>query len=178
MKSGLGLLSLLLFTPLCFAAQPDRIPGNIDSNQLMVVPGNVPAQAQPHIRGASRDDIELPSITMLLQPSPAQQAALDRLLAQQQDRASANYHKWLTPEQYADRFGVSPRDMAKIAAWLRVQGFSIVQTARGRRLDFVQRYGRVVETTFRTQIHNYNVDGEMHFANADSLIGSQRSQEW
>ena len=38
---------------------------------------------------------------------PAQQAALDRLLADQQTPSSPNYHKWLTPEQYADRFGLS-----------------------------------------------------------------------
>ncbi len=170
MKSGLGLLSLLLFTPLCFAAQADRIPGNIDGNQVMVVPGNVPAQAQPQFdEGPVATTFELPSITMLLQPSPEQQAALEHLLAQQQEHSSPNYHKWLTPEQYADRYAVSPRDMAKIAAWLRAQGFSIVQTARGR--DWIAFSGTagLVETTFRTQIHNYNVDGEMHFANATPL---------
>jgi len=40
----------------------------------------------------------------------AQQAALEQLLKEQQDPASPNYHNWLTPETYADRFGASAAD--------------------------------------------------------------------
>jgi len=43
--------------------------------------------------------------------TPAQQSSLDTLLRQQLDPASANYHRWLTPEQYADRFGLSVTEL-------------------------------------------------------------------
>ena len=83
----------------------------------------------------------MPAITMYLRPSTAQQSALQQTLANQQNPASPNYHKWLTPEQYADRFGVSPSDINKIVAWLESQGFTWTNVARGRNLDHVQRHG-------------------------------------
>lgn len=170
MRLRWGLSALLLFSTLCFAEQPDRIAGAIGSSEAVVLAGNVPAQAQPQYdQGAVESSFELPCITMLLQPSTSQQAALQRLLAQQQDRSSPNYHKWLTPEQYADRFGVSPNDVEKIATWLRAQGFGIVQSAHGRDWIAFRGTAALVETTFRTQIHYYNVAGELHFANATPL---------
>src|SRR5947209_423992 len=42
--------------------------------------------------------------TLTFRLSSAQQSELNRLLHAQQDPSSANYHKWLTPEQYASRF--------------------------------------------------------------------------
>lgn len=53
-------------------------------------------------------------------------AGLDTLLKQQQDPASANYHKWLTPAQFHVQFGPTDADMAQAAAALTAQGFTIV----------------------------------------------------
>ena len=52
----------------------------------------------------------MPYITLTLAPSASQQADLDKLLVAQQTAGSANYHQWLTPEEYAQRFGVSDAD--------------------------------------------------------------------
>ncbi|MGA3075554.1 MAG: protease pro-enzyme activation domain-containing protein, partial [Bryobacteraceae bacterium] len=60
--------------------------------------------------------LDLPYVTLVLKPSSSQQADLDQLLAQQQDPSSPNYHRWLTPEQYAERFGVSQSDIDKIVS--------------------------------------------------------------
>src|ERR1039457_4280892 len=62
--------------------------------------------------------VALPAITLVLRPTPEQRADLDRLLAAQQDPSSPDYHRWLVPEQYAERFGASPDDLARITAWL------------------------------------------------------------
>jgi subtilase family serine protease len=170
MKSTLGLSTFLLISALCFAAQPDRIPGNINSGETVVLAGNVAAQAQPQYdRGLVQVSMPMPYIVMQMQPSSDQQKALNRLLTQQQNRSSANYHKWLTPEQYAERFGLSASDVAKITAWLKAQGFAIVQTARGR--DWIAFSGNagLVEQAFHTEIHYYEVDGETHYANATPL---------
>jgi subtilase family serine protease len=113
--------------------------------------------------------MRLDYITMVMQPSAEQQANLERLLKQQQDPASANYHRWLTPEQYADRFGLSQNDVGKLTAWLRSQGFDIVQVARGRNWIAFSGTAVLVENTFHTQIHYFNVDGEQHFANATEI---------
>jgi subtilase family serine protease len=100
----------------------------------------------------------------MLKKTDAQQTALEQLLQQQQDPASPNYHDWLTPEQYADRFGLSQNDLDKISAWLQSEGFSVEYVARGRNwLSFSGTAGQV-RTALHTDIHRYSVDGEMHFA--------------
>ncbi len=97
--------------------------------------------------------------------TPAQQTALETLLQQQQDRSSANYHKWLTPEQYADRFGLSTADIQRAARWLRQQGFSNVIPARSRTWIAFSGSAAQVESAFHTSIHQYVVNGNTHYAN-------------
>ena len=91
---------------------------------------------------------------------------LQKLLADQQNPQSANYHRWLTPEEYADRFGVSPGDLDKITSWLRSEGLTIANVARGRSWVAVNGSAAQVEAAFQTEIHQYLVNGETHFANA------------
>jgi len=120
--------------------------------------------------GAVTPDFVLPYVTLVLKPSTRQQAQLDRLLHQQQKPTSPNYHRWLTPEQYADRFGVSSDDFEVILAWLKTQGFQIVHGARGRNWIAFKGTAEQVETTFRTRIHKYIVGGMSHFANATPVF--------
>jgi subtilase family serine protease len=111
-------------------------------------------------------DLSLDYITLHLKPTPAQQADLDQLLIQLQTPSLPNYHGWLTPEQFADRFGASPTDIAQIVAWLEGQGLSVISRAHGR--NFVVFKGTVgrVEAALHVTIHKFLVDGEVHFANA------------
>jgi subtilase family serine protease len=172
MRTALVVTSVLAFAACqpAASAQPDRITTRIDNRQLAVLPGSVHPKAQPRFdQGAVEGSMRLPYVTLLTKPSASQQINLDRLLSEQQDPASRNFHKWLTPEQYADRFGLSQNDIAKLTAWLRAQGFSIIQTARGR--DWIAFSGNAgqVETAFHTAIHYYDMDGERHFANATEV---------
>ncbi|MGO9008928.1 MAG: protease pro-enzyme activation domain-containing protein [Bryobacteraceae bacterium] len=148
-------------------AQPGRITARIDSNQSVVLTGRVPrlATAQ-NDAGAVAGDFPLPGITLMLKPSAAQQADLTQLLQAQQDPASPSFRQWLTPEQYADSFGASAADLAKIAAWLEAQGFTVGYVARARNFISFSGTAQQVSNAFHTQIHRYNVNGETHYANA------------
>lgn len=171
MRSTLRVIPIwLLAAASAFAAPPNRIPGSIDGGQTVVLNGSIHAQARPEYdQGAADPSLPLSYVVMVTKPSPAQQADMDHLLAAQQDPASANYHKWLTPGAYADRFGLSPSDTEKISVWLRSQGFTVVQVARGRDWIAFSATAGLVENAFHTQIHRYSVDGELHFANATEL---------
>lgn len=150
-------------------AQQDRI-ATIDARRSVVVRGSIPPQAKPiYDQGVVDPDFHLGNITLVLKPSAAQQAALEQLLAEQQDPASPNYHNWLTPEAYAERFGTSPADLDKVAGWLRSQGFAVQYTARGR--DFLSFSGsaRQVQAALHTEIHRFRVGSQSHFANATDL---------
>jgi hypothetical protein len=88
------------------------------------------------------------------------------LIAAQQDPASAQYQKWLTPEEFADRFGVSRNDVDQVTAWLGSHGFSIEEVPAGRRTILFSGTAAMVEAAFHTQIRQYRVNGELHYANA------------
>ena len=62
-------------------------------------------------------------VTLVFKLSAAQQADLDALLASQQDRGSPDYQRWLTPEQYGSRFGLSQGDINKVTGWLESEDF-------------------------------------------------------
>lgn len=155
----------LLSAPL--GAQPDRVSGPIDSRRTVVLAGQVPALARPQFdQGAVAPSLVLPAITLELKPSASQQTALEKLLANQQNPASPDFHKWLTPEQYADRFGLSPADVNQISAWLRSQGFTVKRVARSRIWIEFSGTARQVQDAFHTEIHQYLQNGAVHYANA------------
>ena len=149
------------------SAQTDRVAGSIDSRQSVMLRGRVHPQARPaNDRGPVEGTFPVSGITFLLSPSADQKSALQQLLARQQDPASPDYHRWLTPEQYADAYGVSAADLAKISAWLTAQGFTIDDTARSRTSITFSGTAAQTGTAFQTQIHRYLVNGQAHYANA------------
>src|SRR5580700_5971104 len=101
-------LAILCMLPFAAFAQRDRIAKTIDSTDAIVLTGNLPALARPQSDiGLVEPDFRLNRITLVFKPSSEQQANLERLLAGQMDPSSRTYHRWLTPEQFADRFGLS-----------------------------------------------------------------------
>jgi subtilase family serine protease len=150
---------------LSYAATPDRITSAIDSTNLVELKGHVAAMAQPDFDQGPVEPSRTLHVTMLFLPTLQQQQALDKLLAAQQNPKSPDYHKWLTADQYGERFGLSPGDLEKISAWLESQGFRVIYIAHGRDFLAFDGYVAQVESAFKTAIHYYNVNGKMHFAN-------------
>jgi trimeric autotransporter adhesin len=68
----------------------------------------------------------------VLQHTPAQEAAIKQLLAEQQNQGSANFHNWLTPQQYGQMFGPSDQDIQAITTWLQSHGFEVASVSPGR----------------------------------------------
>lgn len=166
---GPAVLTAALLCPLAgkLPAQQDRITSAIDNSQRVRLPGNVRPEALPqNDRGPVAPSFEMRAITVLLKPSASQQRALDENLAEQSDPNSPNYHKWLTPEQYADLYGASQSDVKKITAWLKSQGFTIDDVARGRNAITFSGTAQQVQNAFQTEIHRYEVNGKIHYANA------------
>jgi len=152
--------------PLTALAQRDRLSGPIDSRRTVVLPGNLHPSAQRAVDEGPVDPLlRMSLITLALQPSAGQQADLEQLLKDQQDPLSPNYHRWLTPEQYADRFGFSAGDISRIASWLQSGGLTVDDISRGRNWIVFSGTAAAVRDTFHTEIHRYRFAGEPHFAN-------------
>ncbi len=105
-------------------------------------------------------------MSLVFRRSAAQSADLTKLLAEQRDPSSPGYHAWLTPDSYADRFGLTPADLAKVTSWLEAEGLRVDYVSRSRtRVMFSGPVGQV-QSAFGTEIHRYEVNGTEHFANA------------
>src|SRR5437879_6606106 len=84
----------------------------------------------------------------------------------QQNAASQNYHKWLTPEQFGTQFGPTDADIQTAVSWLVSHGFQVAKVTKGKiAIEFSGNAAQVKEA-FHTEIHKYVVNGEAHLANA------------
>jgi subtilase family serine protease len=84
------------------------------------------------------------------------QDALEKLLSEQTDSNSSNYHHWLTPAQFKEQFGPSAADVAKVRSTLEAAGFTVV----GERTQNLEVEGPVsaVERTFSTQLQRVQIN--------------------
>jgi subtilase family serine protease len=157
--------TLLLSTPLLAQTPQPRITTEIANSQRAIVPGTHPPMARPELdAGRVPAATKLEGITMVFSRSAAQEAALQSLIAAQQDSASPQYHQWLTPNEFATRFGADDSDIAKVQFWLQQQGFSIDATSQSKtRLSFSGSVAQI-ESAFATEMHYYNVGATQHFA--------------
>jgi subtilase family serine protease len=115
--------------------------------------------------GVVADTFPMNHLLLQLQRSPQGEAALKSYIDQLHDRTSPNFHKWLTPAQFATQFGAAQSDVNAVTSWLSAHGFTINGTqASGLIIDFSGTAGQVRQA-FHTEIHNLNVAGAQHFAN-------------
>lgn len=154
-----------LFASTASAQSAPRIRTEISSSSAVPLPGSLHPLAQPQFDvGRLPSDTRLAGISIVFNRTPAQQADLDNLIAAQQNPASPLYHQWLTPDQFAARFGMPQSDLAKVQSWLEQQGFAIDSVSRSRNVIRFSGTARQVEATFTTEMHAYNVNGDRHFA--------------
>jgi subtilase family serine protease len=165
-KSFRWLFALACGAVFLTAAPPSRITRPLDTSRTAVVPGRIHSLAQAGFdRGPVDPAKQLNYMVLLVKPSAAQQADLDTILLAQQNPSSPSFRAWLTPDQFAGRFGINSSDQSKLVAWLTSEGFSIDHLARSS--NWIAFSGTAAQVTHAlgTPIHQFQVNGETHFAN-------------
>ena len=148
----------------------DRISQAIDTATASPVAGTVHPLAKPEADLGLADNAKIiHGISINFARTAGQEARLQALLQAQQDPSSSSYHHWLTPAQFGQQFGLSTADMARVSDWLQQQGFTITSVAQSRNSIAFSGSIASAEKAFATQIHNYNLNGETHFANATPI---------
>jgi subtilase family serine protease len=162
---------LILFFANRTAAQSSnvlpRITQAIDETNLVVLRGNTHPLARPEFdQGTAPMSLPMRRMLLVLQRSPEQEAALEQLLEQQQDNSSANYHRWLTPQQFGAEFGPANADIQTITTWLQSHGFQLTGASKGGIIIEFSGTAGQVRDTFHAAIHKYVINAEQHYANA------------
>jgi subtilase family serine protease len=146
---------------------PPRVIHPIDETARIILRGNTYPLAQPEFdTGPAPGNFPLHRVLLVLRRSPEQESALEELLEEQQDPSSPNYHYWLTPEEFGQRFGPADQDIQSVVAWLELHGLQVNRIAAGRLVIEFSATAGSLEEAFGTQIHRYRVNGEGHWANA------------
>jgi hypothetical protein len=144
-----------------------RITSPVSDLQLIKLKGTVhPLANAQNDRGVAPDSLPLDRLHIILKRSESQDAALKQLLAEQHAPGSANFHKWLTPDEFGKRFGPSDQDIATVQTWLASKGFNVLKVSPGKLTMEVSGSVAQLRSAFHTQIHQYVVNGETHYANA------------
>lgn len=168
---------LALYAAFCLAgagkleAQRNRLSGEIGTGTHTTLAGQVHAFATAeNDQGPAEDSLALPNLTLVLKPTAQQQADLEAFLARQQDPGSPDFHHWLTPAEYGNRFGISQPDIDRMTAWLAGRNLHVISVPLSRNSIVFSGRVRDVEKAFGTQIHRYTVKGVRHYANASAPL--------
>lgn len=140
----------------------------VNESQLVRLKGNTHPLALPRFDvAAAPADLPMQRMMLILKRSPDQEADLLKLLDNQQDKSSASYHKWLTPEQFGQEFGPADADIQAVTTWLQSNGFQVAPVSKGRVTIEFSGSASQVQQAFHTAIHKYQVNGQPHWANAN-----------
>jgi subtilase family serine protease len=142
------------------------ITSAVNENDLVTLSGNTRPEAIPaNDRGAVSGDLLLKNMQLQLRRPAEQEKALETYIDNLQKPGAANYHQWLTAEQYGRQYGLNKSDLAKVSSWLQSHGFTVnLVYASGMVIDFTGTVA-MVRQAFHTDIHNLEVNGQMHVAN-------------
>ncbi len=147
--------------------RPRRIIGKVNDRDTRVVRGSLHALAiRDNDLGRVDASLVLDRVAIVFRPSVAQQQELELLLAAQRDPGSPSFRQWLSPDEYAARFGMSDADLDQVRAWLAAQGLTVQGTSRSRNELYFRGRAAQIESAFRTELHRYRAGDELHYANA------------
>jgi hypothetical protein len=166
----LTMISLAPFAAAQTPKSPSLITQKVDNAARVTLSGSVPRAVKTAKDIGELDGSQsLQRMLLVLKPSEQQQASLKRLLDSQQNKTSQNYHKWLTPAQFAASYGPSDEDLAAVRGWLESQGLKVTSVGNGRRWIEFSGSAQQVSSAFQTSLHSFEANGERHIANATEI---------
>jgi Pro-kumamolisin, activation domain/Bacterial Ig-like domain (group 3)/FG-GAP-like repeat len=176
MQRPLAWASLLLLSPVITVqwlvaetvARPRaRIVASVNDSARVPLRGSVHPLARPEFdRGAAPADLPMQRMMMVLRRSPEQQQALDVYVSSLRDRNSPTFHRWLSPEEFGEQFGIAQPDIDKIQSWLQSHGLNVEAVSKGRNVIEFSGTATQVQAAFNTEIRAYQVGQARHFANS------------
>lgn len=125
---------------------------------------------QARLRGAKdlgAVDVSKPAgrMMLVLKRSDERERSLQSYLTQVHQTGSDQFHKWLTPEAFAQRYGAADSDIKQVSDWLTMHGMKVAGVSAGKgTIEFRGNIGQVNEA-FHTSIHQFSMKGETHIAN-------------
>jgi hypothetical protein len=171
--SGNFSLLILMFWGNLAAAQlisQARIAGQIKNEERVTLPNTAPALVKRSVdTGRMNGGQNLGRMILQLSPTPDQEQAAAQLVSDLHDPSSPSFHKWLTPAQFGQSYGVAAEDATKVQTWLQQQGFTVHEVSQSRRFIVFSGTVAQVESAFSTEMHSYEYNANKFISNATDV---------
>lgn len=138
----------------------------VAESRMVALAGNIRSEANAlNDRGAVAGDTQFEHMLLQLKRPADREAALEDQIASMYRPGSPDFHHWVTAEEFGEKYGPNPKDIAAVTGWLEGHGFQVNSVARsGMVIDF-SGSAEQVKSAFKTELHSLNVRGEAHVAN-------------
>ena len=136
---------------------------NVVLGNPSAISGNTPGFVAKATDLGSVDPNTVISVTVWLKLHNENQ--LDNLVAQQHQRGSKQYHKWISQDQFNTSFGPTSQELKSVQNYLNAKGLSTVFVAENNMFVKVQGTVANIQNAFHVQIHKYNFSGQTYRSN-------------
>src|SRR5579863_5124937 len=98
----------------------------INENRLRTLAGNT----RPEVKtatdsGAVPDNFVMDHMMVQLQRAPEQEQSVRQFIDELHSPQSPNFHRWLTPAEFGQKYGASEQDISTVTTWLRSHGLAV-----------------------------------------------------
>jgi hypothetical protein len=160
-----GVAHLSAQAPEAVVARP-LVRGPVDEAVRVTLAGNVHPMAQARYdQGRVDDSFRAERLQLILKRPVEREQALRQFLEDVHMAGTASYHRWFTPEEFGERFGVADSDVVGVTAWLESHGFTVNRVHPGRAAIEFSGNAAQVAAAFHTEIHRYEIQGNVEYAN-------------
>ncbi len=183
--SPLPLAIAVALSPLLAHAAPDWVPTRTDAFLIARAPAAAASQTlaktapsyalnmigTPELADTNVTPLELSQplrVTIVLKSR--NEAQLDSLVREVNQPGSANYRKYLTPEQFKARFAPTDAQVRAVVAHLKANGFGDITVSANNKLIFAQGNASNAEHGFHTTLKRFSYRGKAVYANDSAAL--------
>ena len=138
------------------AGEPAPKPASLHA----LAQGRAPWARDENDLGEVDAGVRLTNLAVVLKRPAERQKEFEAFLERQQEPASPDFHRWLTPVEVGERFGLASADLEAVTSWLRSNGLRVDAVSNSRvRVEFSGTPAQLA-AAFGSTLHAYSVDGE------------------
>jgi subtilase family serine protease len=144
---------LLLAAALCVAIFQPKSIAQTERRPLMTshVPEDVASGIAPMVGHLAADE----RLSLAISLPVRNQDQLDRFVEDLYNPQSPSFHQYLTPEQFAEKFGATEEDFAAVARFAETNGLKVLSKGRNRMVVDVEGPAAAIEKAFNTSLAVY-----------------------